>query len=79
MTHEIYEHATALRNSKKLLERAEYIMQFSYPQIKFSYDGVDVEVNFAALDEETRAQLKNAISNVIKRRQREIEAEFNKL
>lgn len=79
MTDEIYEHATELRRTRKILEDVNHIMTFPYPEFSFSYKSERLNVDFVELDNETRKQLKEVISNVVEKRRQEIEEEFKQL
>lgn len=79
MTDEIYEQATELRRTKKILEEVDRIMTFPYPEFSFSYKSERLNIDFVELDSETRKQLKEVISNVIEKRRQEIEEEFKQL
>ena len=65
MTDKIYEQATELRRTNKILEEIHYIMTFPYPEFdifkpkfSFSYRSKGSHVDFVELDNETRKQLK---------------------
>ena len=86
MTDEIYEQATELRHTKKILDEVHHIMTFPYPKFnifkpKFflSYKSEHLNVDFVELDNETIKQLKEAILNVVKKRRQEIEEELKQL
>ena len=79
MTDEIYEQATELRRTKKILEEVYHIMTFPYPEFSFSYESKRLNVDFVELDNETIKQLKEAILNVVEKRRQEIEEEFKQL
>ena len=86
MTDEIYEQATELRRTKKILDEVQHIMTFPYPEFnifkpKFSlsYKSKHLNVDFVELDNETIKQLKEAILNVVKKRRQEIEEELEQL
>lgn len=86
MTDEIYEQATDLRHTKKILEEVHHIMTFPYPEFNifkpkfsFSYKSERLNVDFVELDNETRKQLKEAILNVVDKRKQEIVEELKQL
>ena len=86
MTDEIYEQATELRRTKKLLEEVNRIMAFPYPEFNifkpkfsFSYKSERLNVDFVEFDKETIKQLKEAILNVVEKRKQEIEEELERL
>ena len=86
MTDEIYEQATELRRTERILEEVHQIMTFPYPEFNifkpkfsFSYKRERLNVDFVELDKETRKQLKEAILNVVKKRRQEIVEELKHL
>ena len=89
MTDKIYEQATELRRTKKILEEVHRIMTSPYPEFnifkpkpKFSFlykSGGRLNVDFAELDNETRKQLQEAILHVVGKRIQEIVEELQQL
>ena len=86
MTDKVYEQATKLRRTKKILKEVNNIMTFPYPEFnifkpKFSlsYRSERLNVDFVELDNETIKQLKEAILNVVEKRRQEIEEELEQL
>ena len=86
MTDEIYEQATKLRRTEKILDKVHRIMTFPYPEFNifkpkfsFSYKFECLNVDFVELDQETIKQLKEAILNVVNKRSQEIEEELKQL
>ena len=84
MTDEIYEQATELRRTKRILEEVYNIMTFPYPKFnifkpKFSFSHKNLNVDFVELDAETFKELKEAILNVVEKRRQEIKEELKQL
>lgn len=84
MTNQQLEKAIELRDSYKLLGDLKHIFSFPYPRfyinkrIGFTYDNCNT-ISFVKLDEKTREELKEAVKEVISKRQKEISQELKEI